>query len=166
MDAKRLQWQPEGLDAFETMSRKISAYLSHRKRFALFENGTFLVIKEVPDLHRVIKGSMDEAKRLTDFTVCEMMAGDHVVRFATPLWVYVSQAEFACREAEIRARMADLKFSNEVLQAPDNTTEREMLVGLYARGKLHRDIFHARRYRVVDAPALFADSPPAQQGTP
>jgi hypothetical protein len=149
MNDIRLEWEPEGLAPSALVSQQVSKYMEHKATFAQFENGTCLMLKQVPNLDEVVQGALREAKYLPDFKVYQMDEGDFLVFFANPLLVYVGREEFADREAELRRRSDALKFPGEALATPAGMSETQMLVGLYARGKLQRDAHDSQRYAVI-----------------
>jgi len=146
----RLQWEPEGRMPLEEAAQQVQKYMDGDATFALFPAGTCLMLKPMNDLDKVINGAMNEARRLADFKVYRMHDSDYLVFFAKALLVYVGESEFEQLRDEILTRLDDLKFSGEelkaagALNAPD-----DMLVGLYARGKLQGDAWGARNYRII-----------------
>ena len=112
--------------------------------------GACLILKPVDDLAATIVGAMEESRRIADFKVYPMLDGDFLVFFASSLLVYVGREEFATMRERIVADLDNLKFPSEVITAaaaplrPD-----DVLVGLYARGKLQRDAWRETGYIIV-----------------
>ena len=150
MNEPRLNWEPESLTSPAVVHRQFLKYMDYAKTFACFDNGTCLVLKDVPDIDVVISGAMKEARRLPDFEVFEMEDRDYLVSFANPLMVYVGKEEFEEREDEIRSRLKDLHFPSENLMSFDGKgNPRNLLVGLYARGKLQKDAWSIPSYQII-----------------
>ncbi len=150
MNDLRLTWEPESLCDAQVVSEQVMKYMDKNANFAQFANDTCLMLKPVSNLSETIDGALREARRLAEFKVYKMGEGDYLVFFASPLLVYVGKEEFAAREAEVRRRLEDLNFPEEhVIPTSQQKDETNMLVGLYARGKLQRDAWQPSNYKLV-----------------
>jgi hypothetical protein len=150
MNELRLTWEPKSSTCTKVVSEQFLKYMDNAKTFACFDNGTCLVLKDVPDIDFVITGAMKEARRLPDFEVFEMEDHDYLVSFANPLMVYVGKKEFEERENEIQSRLKDLYFPSENLKTfVGKGNPKNLLIGLYARGKLQRDAWGESSYQII-----------------
>lgn len=150
MDELRLSWEPESLCNAKLVSAQVMKYMDGKSTFAQFRNDACLMLKEVPNLIQTIEGSLREARRLAEFKVYRMEEEDYLVFFASPLMVYVGKEEFAERQAEIRSRLDELRFPSEnIIPSHQESDDINMLVGLYARGKLQRDAWLQPEYEIV-----------------
>lgn len=152
----RLQWEPTGLMPEQLLKRQVSKYMDYQVRFAAFRNGTCLMLKDAPNLDELIDLAIQKAKTIRDFRVHHMKDGDYLVFFASPLLVYVGKEEFEDSKAEIMRRIAELKFPDEEMLYGGGgddrpAVRRDFLVGLYARGKLHGDMYGPKKFDVVNA---------------
>jgi len=151
MKELRLAWEPESLCSPEMVSEQVMRYMDGNARFAQFANDTCLMLKPVSNLAETIEGALREARRLAEFKVYRMEQGDYLVFFAGPLLVYVGRDEFLARTAEIQHRISELKFSEEhIVPTSQQKDETNVLVGLYARGKLQRDAWSPLSYILVE----------------
>lgn len=151
MNEISLEWMPESLAPANQVKEQVSKYMEYKVTFAQFANGSCLMLKPVADLDAVIRGSMNEAKYLPDFKVYLMEEGDFLVSFASALMVYVGKTEFGNREAELRERVKDLMYPSESLATRSEMSDLEVLVGLYARAKLQRDVRLDEPYVIVNS---------------
>jgi hypothetical protein len=150
MEELRLSWEPESLCSAASVSEQVMKYMDKDVTFAQFGNDTCLMLKPVPNLQETIEGCLREARRIAEFKVYRMEEGDYLVFFASPLIVYVGKDEFMKRQTEIRRRLHDLSFPSEtVISAFEETDDINLLVGLYARGKLQRDAWGSLNYTLV-----------------
>jgi hypothetical protein len=150
-DAYRLSWEPDGRAPEELISNQVMKYMDNEATFAQFHAGTCLMLQPVEDLDGTIVGAMKEARRIADFKVYPMKEGDYLVFFASPLLVYVGKDEFDAQRQEVVKRLDELKFPGEVI-TPGATPlgEADVLIGLYARGKLQFDAWGEGGYKIVE----------------
>jgi len=151
MNNVRIAWEPEWTSDFELVSQQVTKYMDNEATFAQFTNGSCLILKPVENINEVIDGAMREARRIADFKVYGMRDGDFLVFFAGALLVYVGKDEFKQRKADILLRKNELMFPSENILNPNSgeRSEEELLVGLYARGKLQRDAWHDLKYEII-----------------
>ncbi len=155
MNELRLIWEPVTTCDPVVVAEQISKYMERNVTFAQFANDTCLMLKLVPNLTEAIEGTIREARKFAEFKVYPMEEGDYLVFFASPLMVYVGKSEFATRQMEIRNRVVELNFPSEsVIPASRENDDINLLVGLYARGKLQRDAWQAPQYRIVNPELL------------
>lgn len=140
MKELRLAWEPVNSTPLEDIEARFTGYVKGKKGVTLLGNGTLLFITEDGDNEADAKRAMEEAKHLTDFKVVQLKEGGYLVAFHEAVAVFVGDDEFASVRAEVGARRADLQFPEEVFFGGKGMTDDELLVGLYARGKLQRDI--------------------------
>ncbi|QVQ26163.1 hypothetical protein [Achromobacter deleyi] len=149
-DVYRLSWEPSGRVPEDLISNQVMKYMDNEATFAQFHAGTCLMLQPVEDLDETIAGAMKEARRIADFKVYPMKEGDYLVFFASPLLVYVGKDEFEEQKQEVVKRLEELKFPGEVIK-PDAIPlgEADVLIGLYARGKLQFDAWSGGGYKIV-----------------
>ena len=150
MNELRLIWEPKSELNADLVSSQVMKYMDEQAAFAQFSNDTCLMLKPVADLKEAIAEYHRKARYITAFKVYPMHDGDYLVFFASPLLVYVGKQEFIDNREQIERRISDLKFPSEfikpVLEEPDQVN---MLIGLYARGKLQRDAWGELKYRFI-----------------
>lgn len=95
------------------------------------------------------KNAMNEARFLIDFHVVEMKDGGYLVKFHEAVGVFVSEDEYNMMKHEIKIKTNDLKFPGECFFT-ENNTEKNLLIGLYARGKLQYDVYHFSFYKRIE----------------
>lgn len=150
MNEYRLAWEPCFDQNYSIARKQFSKYMDNEETFAQFQNGSCLVLKDMPDIDKAIIGAMKEARRLPDFEVFEMEDRDYLVSFANPLKVYVGKEEFESQKKEIQIRFRDLHFPSEnLMPLGDKVKADHVLIGLYARGKLQRDAWNAPTYQII-----------------
>ena len=144
----RLGWEPENITPLSIIFEKMKLHAEGRGGVTILKNGTLLFIKESEDDIASARKALDEAKFLTDFRILRLKEGDCLVVLHGAVAVYVGDDEFETMKSQIENRILELKFPSEELIAPRNSPETNMLLGLYGRGKLQRDIYnfevHAR----------------------
>lgn len=142
MNDIRLKWEPISTVSEETLERCLLAYTNSKGGVTLLKNGTVLFIKSSGnDIEDAQKG-MNEARFLTDFQVQQMDDGNYLVKFHSAVVVFVGASEFEQHKEEIANRIDELKFPSEHFLTGKNKNENNLLLGLYARGKLQRDAYH------------------------
>lgn len=161
MKELRIAWEPETAVNPLLVSNQVLKYMDNEATFAQFPNDVCLMLKPVENIETVISGCMVEARRIADFKVYQMSDGDFLVFFASALIVYVGNEEFASRKEEISQRKGELMFSSESFISPAESPRKqiELLVGLYARGKLQRDAWAESSYQIVRPNKSLKDAP-------
>ncbi|MDH5433346.1 MAG: hypothetical protein OEY19_05330 [Gammaproteobacteria bacterium] len=134
----------------DQVASQVKKYMDDEAKFALFDNGSCLMLKDKSNIENIIQGAMKEARKILDFKVYPMNDGDFLVFFASPLLVYVGKEEFWDQRDEIERRKVDLKFKSEELIALGDRVPDDMLVGLYARGKLQNDAWSNFKYKIIN----------------
>jgi hypothetical protein len=142
MKELRLAWEPMNLTPLEDIEARFAGYVKGKKGVTLLGNGALLFITESDDAEADAKHAMQEAKFLTDFKAVRLKEGGYLVAFHEAVAVFVGDEEFASVKDEVRARRADLQFPGEVFLGGSGMSGDDLLVGLYARGKLQRDVHH------------------------
>ena len=137
----RINWEPENLTPLSKILGQMEAYAKGRGGVTILKNGTLLFIKQAVDDAASARKALHEAKFLTDFRILRLKEGDYLVALHSAVAVYVSADEFEAMRSQIENRIADLKFPSEELIAPTDSPRDNMLLGLYGRGKLQRDIY-------------------------
>jgi len=150
MNDIRLKWEPQSRVQLDQVASQVKKYMDDEAKFALFDNGSCLMLKDKSNIENIIQGAMKEARKILDFKVYPMNDGDFLVFFASPLLVYVGKEEFWDQRDEIERRKVDLKFKSEELIALGDRVPDDMLVGLYARGKLQNDAWSNFKYKIIN----------------
>jgi hypothetical protein len=149
MNDIRLAWEPSNLTPLTQVEERFAAYIKGKKGVTLLGNGTLLFIVEALDCEEDARLAMAEAKYLTDFKVVELKEGGYLVGFNEAVAVFVSAEEFGLVREEVSTRMADLKFPEEEFLGMANWPKEHVIVGLYARGKLQRDVNNFAFYKRI-----------------
>jgi hypothetical protein len=145
----RMKWEPENLTPLSEIAERVSLYLQGRGGVSILGNGTLLFIKNGEDDSANAKQALEEAKFLSDFRVKQLNEGGYLVALHKAVAVFVGQREFETRKPEIIARFNELKFPSEELIVNPSTSNDELLVGVYGRGKLQRDVYNFSFYQRV-----------------
>jgi hypothetical protein len=144
----RLAWEPINLSPLGSIETRFTAYMKGKKGATLLGNGTLLFILEKEDNEEEARKAVGEAKHLANFRVVRLREGGYLVGFNEAVAVYVGDEEFESVRNETQARLNELKFPEEEFLGVQDWPENHLLIGLYARGKLQRDIhnfcFHSR----------------------
>lgn len=148
----RLGWEPKNLAPLEILEERLSFYIKNRKNgVSMMCNGTVLFTQSTENYREDAKFLMEHAAFMTDFKVIELSLGGFFVEFKDPVTVFVGQEEFYSQKESIRERMKDLLFPEEVLfGGNDENKQRDLLVGLYARGKLQYDAYNFCFYKRLE----------------
>lgn len=149
INSVRMQWEPENLTPLSDIAERMRLFLNGRDGVSILGNGTLLFINKGEDDIANAKKAMGDAKFLTDFRVKELNEGGYLVSLHKAVAVFVGQQEFETRKPEIIARLGELKFPSEDLMANPSTSNDELLVGIYGRGKLQRDVYNFNFYQRV-----------------
>lgn len=152
MNDIRLDWEPENKATLLEMERCITNYMKGRKNgVTIFSNGTLLFTPCGRDNLDDAKKAMKEAKYLIDFTVIPMKDGSYLVQFNHVVAVFVGRDEFMSMRSEIIRRSEELKFPEEVFFQENKDEPRDnILIGLYARGKLQYDVHNFSIYKRIE----------------
>ncbi|MGV8838337.1 hypothetical protein [Cellvibrio sp.] len=145
----RTGWEPENLTPLSEIAEHMRLFLNGRDGVSILGNGTLLFINKGEDDVANAKQALEEAKFLTDFRVKQLNEGGYLVALHKAVAVFVGQKEFETRKPEIIARFDELKFPSEELIADPSTSNDELLVGVYGRGKLQRDVYSFSFYQRV-----------------
>jgi hypothetical protein len=145
----RLTWEPVNLTPLADIEERFTAYLKGKKGATLLGNGTLLFITEGDDDEADARRAMQEARCLPDFKVVRLKEGGYLVALNQAVAVFVGDQEFEQVRDEVQARVNDLKFPEEVFFGIKDWPEDHLLVGLYARGKLQRDVHHFAYYKRI-----------------
>lgn len=137
MTEVRLAWEPVNGIPLERLAAQFGQYAKGKGGVSILRNGTLLFIKGSDDPAADAKQAMTEAKYLTDFKVVRLKEGGHLVAFHDAVAVFVGDDEFATVKDEVQARREELMFPGEAFLA--KSQGEDLLIGLYARGKLQRD---------------------------
>ncbi len=152
MQELRLNWEPVNITSLEEIEERLMFYVSNRENgVTLMCNGTVLFTKNGRDHLSDAKIALQEGLYMIDFNVIELKLGGFFVDFKGPVTVFVSQEEFESQKEIIQSRIKDLMFPEEIFfGGNDETKQRDLLVGLYARGKLQYDAHHFCFYKRID----------------
>lgn len=147
MTEVKLAWEPINTTPLDQLTAQFGRYAEGKGGVSVLRNGTLLFIKNSNDPAADAKQAMAEAKYLTDFKVVRLKDGGYLVAFHEAVAVYVGDDEFATIKDEVQARYEELIFPGEVFLGKHQG--EEMLIGLYARGKLQRDANAPELYKRV-----------------
>lgn len=140
MNSLRLAWEPETDLSPAALEQAVRQLADGDDRVSVLRNGTLLFIKPAPDNVAFASSMLSELDTLHNFKVVPLRLGGYLVGFHEAVAVYVGEREFAERREEILNRMSDLIFLGEKFEMPPHAPGDHALVGIYARGKLKRDI--------------------------
>ena len=147
MDYIRLKWEPKSKVPLHYLEECLVKYTNEKGGVTLLENGTVLFLKSSDDNEADAVKGLEEAKFLTDFQVQEMQDGNYLVVFHSAVVVFISKEEFLARRVEIAERINELKFPSEEMLHPTSSPTENLLIGMYARGKLQKDAFDFKYYK-------------------
>jgi len=152
MKELRLSWEPKNQTPLSLIEENISHYMEGRDNgVTIFSNGSLLFTPCNRDVEDDAKKAMAEAKFLIDFTVIPMKDGAYLVQFHKAVSVFVGNDEFKSMRSEIIKRSEELKFPEEVFFHENNDEPRDnILIGLYARGKLQFDVHNFSIYKRIE----------------
>ncbi len=136
----RLVWEPETALSPTTLERVVRQLVDGEDCVSVLRNGTLLFFKPAPDNVAFANSMLSDLDKLYNFEVVPLRSGGYLVEFHKAVAVYVDGREFLDRREEILNRIPELVFSGEKFDMPAHAPEDHALVGIYARGKLKRDI--------------------------
>jgi hypothetical protein len=140
MNSLRLFWEPETDLSPTALQQMVRPLVDGDDRVSVLRNGTLLFVKSTSDDVAFANSMLSELDTLYNFNVVPLRSGGYLVGFHEAVAVYVGELEFADRREEILNRMPELVFPGEKFDMPNQAPEDHALVGIYARGKLKRDI--------------------------
>ena len=140
MNSPRLVWEPETDLSPTALEQVVRQLVDGDDRVSVLRNGTLLFVKPTPDVVAFANSMPAELDTLYNFKVVPLREGGYLVGFHEAVAVYVGEREFADRREEILKRRPELIFSGEEFDMPAQASDDHALVGIYARGKLKRDI--------------------------
>jgi len=149
----RLKWEPENKTPLQKIEEQFTKYIAGKKNdILLLCNGTLIFIDKSMDNEFFAKKIMSDAKFLIDFKVNLLREGGFLVAFHDAIAVFVGDEEFESQKQIIQQRSQDLVFPEENFFGGNNKNrERDLLVGLYARGKLNYDIHNFCFYKRLES---------------
>lgn len=147
MTEVRLTWEPGNGTPLEQLAAQFGQYAKGKGGVSILRNGTLLFIKSSDDPAADATQAMVEARYLTDFKVVRLKEGGHLVAFHDAVAVYVGDDEFASVKEEVQSRREELMFPGEAFLG--KSQGEDILIGLYARGKLQRDANAPELYRRI-----------------
>ena len=150
-DRYRLKWEPKNPTSLLDVERKAKKYFSSLSGIlTIFENGTLLLTDGNHDPVDYVSDAMKEVSFLTDFSVVRMNDGDYIIKFHDVVAVYLSDIIFQTIKNEIKTRINELMFPEEVLHNQNEASdEDDLLIGLFARGVLQYDAHNTAVYKVI-----------------
>lgn len=146
----RLKWEPENKTSLNEIEERFIKYIAGKKsEILLLCNGTLVFISDSinNDDISIAKSTMAEARFLTNFNVNLLKDGGFLVTFHDAIAVFVGEDEFSSSRDEIIRRIDDLKFLDEEIFPNTTSTYNDILIGLYARGKLQKDAYNFNFYK-------------------
>ena len=153
MEELRLKWEPHNQASMELVELCVKTYVAGRDDgITIMSNGALLFTKNGRNNLFDARKVLEEAKLFFDFYVTKMKDSAYLVTFHDVVAVFVGVDEFNLRKHEILKRLDELKFPGEVF-FQDNKSEPEenILIGLYARGKLQYDAHHFSIYKRIES---------------
>lgn len=152
MQELRLNWEPKNTTSLEEIEERLKFYVQGRSNgVTLMCNGTALFTKNEGNHKSDAEFLMKHSSFMIDFKVVELKLGGFFVEFKDPVTVFVGQQEFESQKEIIQLRIKDLMFPEEIFfGGNDETKQRDLLVGLYARGKLQYDAHNFCFYKRID----------------
>lgn len=149
MDELRLNWEPENKTPLHQIEDRFKLYMKGKGGVTILKNSTLLFLTEGKNDEDDARKAMDEARFLTDFKVVELKEGGYLIGFHDAVAVFVSVDEFAAVKEEVTQRMKELTFPGEKFFNVDTAGDDNILIGLYARGKLQRDAYNFGYYKRI-----------------
>jgi len=149
MNEIRLGWEPENFTPLSEIEERLMIYTKGRGGIIILGNATLLALTPGNDDVADAKKALNEARFITDFQVVPLKEGGYMVAFHKAVSVFVGQEEYKQMKDEIATRRVELKFPGESLIAPPNESPENILVGMYARGKLQRDAYFFNLYKRI-----------------
>ncbi len=153
MKELRLSWEPRNKTPLSVIEKHVSHYIAGRKNdgVTIMTNGTLLFTANGRDNTYDATKVMEEAKFFIDFKVTKMKDGAYLVTFHEVVSVFVGNDEFKSLRSEIIQRSEELKFPEEVFFQGNKDEPRDnILIGLYARGKLQYDAYNFSIYKRIE----------------
>lgn len=152
MNTLRLKWEPENLTPLSEMENHIANITHDEGSTFIMKNGTllsFIKDKSQSDIEAAQK-ALEESKFLIDFKVTPLIGGGgYLVFFHKVVAVFIGEKEWESRKEEVQKRQRELMFPGERFFVPPGEPPENVLIGLYARGKLQRDAYHFNFYKRV-----------------
>jgi hypothetical protein len=151
MNTLRLKWEPENLTQLAEIEQRVDDYTNNLGKVLIMGNGTLLALNksEQDNDIDVAKKALNEARFLIDFNVMAMKEGGFIISFHKAIFVFVGEKEWEARKEEVQKRQGELMFPGERFFVPPGEPPENVLIGLYARGKLQRDAYHFNFYKRV-----------------
>lgn len=150
----RLIWEPENETPLSFIEDRFRAYMKGKNSgVSLLNNGTLIFTENGRNDEDDARRAMQEARLLNDFQVSPLKEGGFLVSFHRVIGVFVGQDEYDARRSEIVSRIKDLCFPGEAFFRDNRTPNDNLLVGLYARGKLQRDAHDFGFYKRIHGEA-------------
>ncbi|MCH7307454.1 hypothetical protein MMO38_04735 [Acinetobacter sp. NIPH 1852] len=149
----RLKWEPENKTPLNEIEERFTKYLAGKKSgISLLRNGTLVFSDNNGnnDDKADARRAMLEARFLTSFKVNLLKEGGFLVTFHDAIAVFVGEGEFYTSRAEIIDRIDELKFLDEEILYNTESTYNDLLIGLYARGKLQKDAYNFEFYKRIN----------------
>ena len=152
----RLNWEPKNSTPLDEIEERLKFYMKGREHgVTLMCNGTVLFTKSERDHKSDAEFVMKRSAFMIDFSIIELKLGGFFVEFKDPVTVFVGQKEFESQKELIKARIKDLLFPEEIfLGGSEKHKQRDLLVGLYARGKLQYDAHHFCFHKRIEPNSL------------
>lgn len=145
----RLEWEPVNKTPLSAIETRMLGYTKGQGGITILGNGTLLSLTKGEDDVEDARKAMNEARFITDFRVIPLNEGGFMVAFHDAVAVFVGEDEYHEQRSEIVARLAQLRFPGEALFAPQGDPPENLLVGLYARGKLQKDAYDFHFYKRI-----------------
>lgn len=151
MKELRLKWEPENLTPLVEIEQRMDDYTNNLGKILIMGNGTLLALNksEQDNDIDVAKKALNEARFLIDFNVMAMKEGGFIISFHKAIFVFVGEKEWETRREEVQKGQKELMFPGERFFVPPGEPPENILIGLYARGKLQRDAYHFNFYKRV-----------------
>ena len=148
METLRLAWESENTTPLSAIEERMRSY-EVTSGVTILGNATLLFITSGDDDEADARRALGEARFMTDFRTVELKEGGYMVAFHDAVAVFVGAEEFKARRSEVEARLSELRFPEEHFFVPDDSGRDNMLVGLYARGKLQHDCHNFRFFKRI-----------------
>lgn len=149
MKELRLKWEPENLTPLSDIEQRLFEYTNGSEKMLIMGNGTIFNIPKGGDDIENVKKALDEARFLIDFKVIQLKENGYMVSLHRVVAVFVGEKEWKTRREEVQKRQRELMFPGERFFVPPGEPPENVLIGLYARGKLQRDAYHFNFYKRV-----------------
>lgn len=152
MNTLRLKWEPENLTPLSEIENYIFNLTHGDGNTFIMGNGAlfFFGKKENETDVETTQNALNHARSLVNFEIRPLLGRrGTIVFFHKVVAVFIGGKEWETRREEVQKRQEELLFPGERFFVPPGEPPENILIGLYARGKLQRDAYHFNFYKRV-----------------